>query len=135
MSFFAELRRRNVVRVAGTYAVVGWVLVQVTTTLEESIGLPGWFDGLIVALLLIGLPIALILAWVFELTPDGVVRTGEVPEGESITRDTWRNLDYAIIAGLVALGGIIIWQESDRTGDAVDVVVSQDEGSANTDGG
>ena len=74
-NFFQELRRRNVVRVGGVYVVVGWVLVQIATTLEESIGLPAWFDGLIVALLLIGLPVALIFAWAFELTPDGVVRT------------------------------------------------------------
>jgi hypothetical protein len=58
MGFFAELKRRNVIRVAGVYIVVGWLLVQVATALEESIGLPAWFDGLIVALLLIGLPMA-----------------------------------------------------------------------------
>ena len=57
MSFFGELRRRNVTRVAGVYIVVGWILVQVATALEESINLPSWFDGLIVALLLIGLPV------------------------------------------------------------------------------
>lgn len=112
MSFFAELRRRNVVRVAGVYVVVGWALVQIASTLEESIGLPSWFDGLIVALLLIGLPVALILAWAFELTPEGVVRTENVPEGDGITRNTGRKLDYAIIAGLVALGAIIVWQQT-----------------------
>ena len=74
MGFFAELKRRNVTRVAGVYIVVGWLLVQVATALEDSIGLPAWFDGLIVSLLLIGLPIALIFAWAFELTPEGVVR-------------------------------------------------------------
>ena len=88
MGFFAELKRRNVIRVAGVYIVVGWLLVQVSTALEESIGLPAWFDGLIVALLLIGLPIALIFAWAFELTPEGVVRTEAVPEDESITTET-----------------------------------------------
>jgi hypothetical protein len=80
--FFKELRRRNVVRVAGVYAVAGWVLVQIATTLEDSMNLPAWFDGLVVALLIIGLPVALILAWAFELTPDGVVRTEDVPEGQ-----------------------------------------------------
>ena len=69
--FFKELRRRNVVRVFGVYAVAGWVLVQIATTLEESMNLPAWFDGLVVALLIVGLPIALILAWAFELTPEG----------------------------------------------------------------
>ena len=95
--FFKELRRRNVVRVAGVYAVAGWVLVQIATTLEDSMNLPAWFDGLVVALLIIGLPVALILAWAFELTPDGVVRTEDVPEGQSVTVETGRKLDYAII--------------------------------------
>jgi TolB-like protein len=110
--FFEELRRRNVVRVAGVYAVVGWVLVQIATTLEESMGLPTWFDGLIVAFLLIGLPVALLFAWAFELTPDGVVRTEDVAAGESIGRKTGRKLDYAIVGGIVVLGAIIVWQGS-----------------------
>jgi hypothetical protein len=112
--FFKELRRRNVVRVAGVYAVAGWVLVQVATTLEDSMNLPAWFDGLVVALLLIGLPVALILAWAFELTPDGVVRTEDVPEGQSVTVETGRKLDYAIIAGIVILGIVIVMTRSDQ---------------------
>ncbi len=112
--FFKELRRRNVVRVAGVYAVVGWVLVQIATTLEESMGLPGWFDGIIVAFLIIGLPIALIFAWAFELTPDGVVRTANIPEGESITAETGRKLDYVIILGIMILGVVIVMQGSDE---------------------
>jgi len=109
-NFFKELRRRNVVRVAGVYAVAGWVLVQIATTLEESMNLPAWFDGLVVALLIIGLPIALILAWAFELTPDGVVRTEDVPDGQSVTVKTGHKLDYAIIAGIVILGVVILMQ-------------------------
>jgi TolB-like protein len=118
--FFQELRRRNVVRVAGVYAVAGWVLVQIATTLEESMNLPDWFDGLVVALLLIGLPLALILAWAFELTPDGVVRTEDIAEGHSITAQTGRKLDYAIIAGIVVLGLVIVFKDSDKA--AVDTV-------------
>ena len=110
-SFFSELKRRNVFRVAGMYAVVGWILAQIATTLEESLDLPAWFDASIVALLLLGLPITLIFAWAFELTPDGVVKTEVVPEGESITDDTGRRLDYAIVAGLVTLGLIMGWQQ------------------------
>ena len=78
-NLFDELRRRNVFRVAGVYAVVGWILAQISTTLEESLGLPVWFDAVIVAVLLLGLPIALIFAWAFELTPEGVVKTESVP--------------------------------------------------------
>ena len=112
--FFKELRRRNVVRVFGVYAVAGWVLVQIATTLEESMNLPAWFDGLVVALLIVGLPIALILAWAFELTPEGVVRTEDVPDGQSVTADTSRKLDYAIIAGIVILGVVILMKGSDK---------------------
>ena len=61
-TFLRELRRRNVFRVAGVYAVVGWLLLQVSATLENAMGLPGWFDGMVVSLLLIGLPVALVLA-------------------------------------------------------------------------
>jgi TolB-like protein len=123
-NFFEELRRRNVVRVAGVYAVVGWVLIQIATTLEESMGLPAWFDGLIVALLLIGLPIAVIFAWAFELTPDGVVRTEDVPEDKSITRETGRKLDYSIVAGIVALAIIMLWQGSDKRSDEPEAAIA-----------
>ncbi|MDH4126674.1 MAG: hypothetical protein OEW64_06890 [Gammaproteobacteria bacterium] len=108
---FAELKRRNVIRVAGVYGVVGWLLAQVATTLEQALGLPAWFDALIIALLLIGLPIALVLAWAFELTPEGVVRTESVPEGASITPETGRKLDYTIVAGLAVLGAMMVWQQ------------------------
>ena len=112
MRFFAELKRRNVIRVAGVYIVVGWILVQVATALEEAMNLPGWFDGTIVALLLIGLPIALIFAWAFELTPEGVVRTETVPAGESITSETGRKLDFSLAIAIIALVIVIIWQAS-----------------------
>ena len=114
MSFFGELKRRNVIRVAGVYIVVAWVLVQVATALEESLGLPDWFDGLIVALLLIGLPVALIFAWAFELTPEGVVRTEAVPEEQSIATETGRKLDFALAFAIVALVIVIVWQQSSR---------------------
>ena len=112
MGLFAELKRRNVIRVAGVYIVVGWILVQVATALEESLGLPSWFDGTIVALLLIGLPVAVIFAWAFELTPEGVVRTEVVPDGQSITADTGRKLDFALAIAIVALIIVIVWQSS-----------------------
>ena len=110
-NLFDELRRRNVFRVAGVYAVVGWILAQISTTLEESLGLPVWFDAVIVAVLLLGLPIALIFAWAFELTPEGVVKTESVRTDESITAQTGRRLDYAIMAGLVVLGVFLTWQQ------------------------
>jgi TolB-like protein len=121
-NLFGEMKRRNVFRVAGMYAVVGWVLAQIATTLEETMSLPVWFDGLIVALLLIGFPIAIVFAWAFELTPQGVVRTEDVPESESITGDTGHKLDYAIVAGLVLLAAMIVWQQSDKSIELVEEV-------------
>ncbi|MCK5745165.1 MAG: hypothetical protein KAH44_03085, partial [Oricola sp.] len=100
MNLFAELRRRNVFRVAGVYAVVGWLLAQAAALLENALGMPGWFDTVVVSFLLLGLPVALIFAWAFEMTPQGVKRTAEVRPEESITDKTGRKLDYAIIAGL-----------------------------------
>ena len=95
----AELRRRNVIRVAGVYAVVGWLVAQVATLLETSLGLPSWFDGVIVAAVLLGLPIALILAWAFELTPEGMRLTASLPEA-AVAAQTSRKVDYAILFGV-----------------------------------
>ncbi|MBL4619820.1 MAG: hypothetical protein JKX88_06965, partial [Marinicaulis sp.] len=105
-----ELRRRNIFRVAGVYAVVGWILMQVAGTLENSLNLPDWFDSAITATLLIGFPIAVLLAWAFEMTPEGVKRTETIAEGESVTVKTGRKLDVAILGGLVLVGVMIGWQ-------------------------
>lgn len=102
-----ELRRRNVFRVAGVYAVVAWLLIQVVVAVKGPLGLPGWTDTFFIVLLGVGFPIALVLAWAFEMTPEGVKLTANVPEGESIAPKTGRKLDYAILAGL-ALAIILI---------------------------
>ena len=108
---FAELRRRNMFRVAGVYAVVGWLLVQVAAALENGIGLPQWFDGFVIASLLIGFPIALLLAWAFEMTPEGVKRTEAVPASESISSKTGARLDVAILGGLGLVVAVAVWQQ------------------------
>jgi len=98
-NLFSELKRRNIFRVAGIYAVVGWILIQVAVALESSMKLPDWFDGFIVSLILIGFPIAVLLAWAFEMTPEGVKRTENVADGDSITGQTGRELDFTILGG------------------------------------
>jgi TolB-like protein/tetratricopeptide (TPR) repeat protein len=101
----AELRRRNVFRVAGIYAVVGWLLAQAAALLESSLELPSWFDAAIVSALLLGFPVALILAWAFELTPEGVKRTADVQtEGAPPLRKS----DYAMLAGVVLVAALFI---------------------------
>ena len=76
MSFFAELRRRNVFKVGIAYAIVAWLLAQIITVINTPLHLPDWFDTVVLVLLGIGFPVALILAWAFELTPEGVKRAG-----------------------------------------------------------
>ncbi|PHR52609.1 MAG: hypothetical protein COA47_17685 [Robiginitomaculum sp.] len=107
---FTELRRRNIFRVAGVYAVVGWILMQAAGVLENSLHLPDWFDSAITAALLIGFPVAMLLAWAFEMTPEGMKRTEVVAEGESVTDKTGRTLDYVIVGGLVLVAALVIWQ-------------------------
>lgn len=74
-NFFAELKRRNVYKVAVAYAVVGWLLVQVATQVFPFFEIPNWTVRLVVLAIVIGFPIALIVAWAFELTPEGLKRT------------------------------------------------------------
>ena len=74
-SLFAELKRRNVIRVAGVYVVVAWVILQVANNLFPALTLPTWTITFVAVLLLIGFPLTAIIAWAFEITPDGIRRT------------------------------------------------------------
>ena len=96
-NFFAELRRRNIYKVAIAYAIVGWLLIQIATATFPVLEIPSWAIKLVIALILLGFPVALILAWAFELTPEGIKRTSEVAAHESITRRTGRKIDFIII--------------------------------------
>jgi TolB-like protein len=79
MSILRELQQRKVIRVAGVYIVVAWLLLQVAATVGPMLDLPAWFERLVLALLGLGFPVALILAWAFELTPDGIRRGSNAP--------------------------------------------------------
>ena len=107
MSFFAELQRRNVVRVGIAYAVIGWVLAQVAGFAAETFGAPDWVLKMFVVFLLLGLPIALFFAWAFELTPEGLKREKDIDRSASITRQTGRMLDFVII-GVLALAVVLL---------------------------
>src|SRR5213594_2764915 len=82
--FFGELKRRNVYKVAIAYAVVAWLLIQVATQIFPFFEIPNWVVRLVVLLLIIGFPVALILAWAFELTPEGIKCAADVNPGKSI---------------------------------------------------
>jgi TolB-like protein/Tfp pilus assembly protein PilF len=105
MSLLAELRRRNVIRMAGLYLVGAWLLVQVGATLLPVFEAPGWVMKALVAALAIGFPLALVFSWVFELTPEGLKRDADVPVTESIAPQTAQRLNRAItVVLLLALG-------------------------------
>src|SRR5438132_1405452 len=82
-NFFSELKRRNVYKVAVAYAIVGWLLVQVATQVFPFLEIPNWVVRLVIALVMIGFPIALVIAWAFEATPEGIKRTEDVDPFDS----------------------------------------------------
>ena len=100
MSFIAELRRRNVIRMAGLYLVGAWLVVQVAGTLLPIFHTPEWVLGTLVVLLALGFVPALVFAWVFEMTPEGLRRDAEVPPEHSIAPQTARRMDRMIIGAL-----------------------------------
>lgn len=129
MSLFAELKRRNVVRIGVAYAVIGWVIAQVAEFAFENFGAPDWVLKTVVVILLLGLPLALFFAWAYEITPEGVKREEDVDRSESITHSTGRKLDFVIIGALVLALGYFIWErqtmpESAEIARQVDVRVS-----------
>ena len=111
MSLFAELKRRNVVRVGAAYAIIGWVVAQIAEFAFENFGAPDWVLKTVVVILLLGLPIALFFAWAFELTPDGVKREKDVDRTESITPQTGHKLDRTII---IVLAIALTWFAWDK---------------------
>jgi TolB-like protein len=105
MGLVSELRRRNVIRVAVAYAIAAWLLIQISATTFPMLRLPEWTATFVTVLLIIGFPVALIFAWAYELTPEGLKKEKDVVRSKSITHITGRKLDYLIIAALVlALG-------------------------------
>jgi TolB-like protein/Tfp pilus assembly protein PilF len=116
-SFFAELKRRNVYKVAVAYAVAGWALAQGIAQVLPVFDIPNWVIRLIVVLIILGLPIALVLAWMFELTPQGIKRTetaDAMPETARPKKHTWI---YVVVIGcLFSIGLFFLGRYSAATG-------------------
>ncbi len=109
MGLFEELKRRNVFRVAIAYGVVAWLALQIADVMIDNIGAPDWLFGTLLLVLAIGFPVALVFAWAFEMTPEGLKRESEVDRSRSITTQTGRRLDFVIIGVLVvALGYFVL---------------------------
>ncbi len=101
MSFFEELKRRNVFRMAVLYVVATWLLLQVTDVLSSLLNLPRWAGSLVVMLLVLGFPIMLMVSWVYEMTPDGLRREKEIDHSEAVSSETGRKINTLIIVLLV----------------------------------
>src|SRR5213080_3247791 len=102
-NFFAELKRRNVYKVAIAYAVVAWLLMQVATQVFPFLEIPNWAIRLVIMLIVIGFPIALVIAWAFELTPEGLKRTefaDELPK-KKLRNRAW--IYVVVVAGVISV--------------------------------
>ncbi|MDA0345970.1 MAG: hypothetical protein O3C43_05795 [Verrucomicrobia bacterium] len=131
-AFWQELKRRHVVRVGTVYAVVAWLIIQIAATTFEGFGIPDWAFRFVVLMVLLGFPVSLIIAWAFELTPDGIKTTkhareeqGEVPlsEKQERKRNRFTFLFGAAIPTLI-FGALAIYFYSTRSGPPVSPDVS-----------
>jgi TolB-like protein/Tfp pilus assembly protein PilF len=113
-NFFAELKRRNVYKVAVAYAVVGWLIAQIATQIFPFLEIPNWIVRLVIVLIAIGFPIALIIAWAFELTPEGIKRTEDahIPAGRISKKRTW--IYVVLVGGALSIGLFFIGRYTAR---------------------
>lgn len=110
MSFFDELKRRRVFRVAAVYAATAFVVWQAADIAIPALHLPGWLVTAVVALTIIGFPVALVLAWAFDVTPGGVQRTSADAQGTGVADARWLPArTIALVAVLLAVGGLVGW--------------------------
>ena len=101
-NLFQELKRRNVFRVAIAYVAIAWLILQVSDIVLDNIAAPEWLMKALMFFLLIGFPVAILFAWAYEMTPEGIKREHEVDRSTSITNETGQKLNRTIIAVLLA---------------------------------
>lgn len=106
--FLEELKRRNDFRVGVAYAVVSRVIIQVVDVLAPRMVLPEWVPAFVILMLVIGAPVALVFAWAYEITPEGLKKTEQVQTDVSITHQTGRTIDRLIIGGLTVLVAFLL---------------------------
>ena len=117
MSLVAELRRRNVHRVAAAYLVVGWLLTEVLTTILPTLGAPAWAARAVILIFAFGFIPAVVFSWIYELTPDGIKREHEVDRDDSATSAKPKKLDYVTVVSVVVLIVFIGLFSAQETGD------------------
>src|ERR1044072_8937935 len=120
-NFLAELKRRNVYKVAVAYGVVGWLVVQVATSVLPTFHAPDLVAQTLIVLVLIGFPVALIIAWAFEMTPEGMKRTEDISPDERLPYWSRRKLAALVISVAALAAGLLAlqWSRSNPAGDVV----------------
>ena len=111
-NFLAELKRRHVYRVAIAYGVVAWLLIQVATQVFPFFEIPNWVVRLVVLLRVLGFPVALVIAWAFEMTPEGLKRDAEIAPNEYIPRWSTRKFAALIVSIAILAAGVPLFQLS-----------------------
>jgi len=109
-SFFAELKRRNVYKVAVAYAVVAWLLLQAASIFLPAFDAPAWVMKIFIIVIIFGFPVALIFSWAFEITPEGIKLESEIEPNKSIARRTGRKIVAVTIALAVVAAGLFVYQ-------------------------
>src|SRR3989442_3747250 len=109
-NFFAELKRRNVDKVAVAYAVVAWLVIQAASIFLPAFDAPPWVMKILIIVIVLGFPIALVLSWAFEITPEGIKLESEVAPNKSITRRTGRKIVALTIAVAAVAAGLLVFQ-------------------------
>ncbi len=132
MSLFAELKRRNVFKVGVAYAVVAWVVMQVVDIVLPTFDAPRWVNQTLLFLIILGFPVALVLAWAFELTPDGIKATRDVAPDTSIRPQTSHKLNYLISGSLALLLVLVVVKQGLNSAPAPVVVPAATTAAAKT---
>src|SRR5438309_91125 len=128
MNFFAELKRRNVYKVAVAYAVVAWLLIQAASIFFPAFDAPPWVMKIFIIVIIFGFPVALILSWAFEITPEGIKLESEIEPNKSVTRRTGRKIVAVTIALAVVAAGLFVYQLVRPVGRSLQNVLQIEDG-------
>jgi len=110
MSFFNELKRRNVVKVAAAYIIVGWLIMQAGEVMSPALHLPEWVNSTLAFFLILGFPLAMVIAWAFEMTPEGLKKEKDIDRSQPLAITYGRKLNYTITALLAVALTYFVWE-------------------------
>jgi hypothetical protein len=111
MSIIAELKRRNVVKVAVFYVISAWLILQAGELLFDLLGVPDWTLKMVLGVLMLGFPMVLVFSWIYEMTPEGIKREQEIDRSQSVTPQTGNKINAGISVGLALVIGLMLYQQ------------------------